>query len=131
MSASRGRRGRGGTGKKSRLSEKRGDEVGKVKGGRERTRDCNLINPRLEVEAPRTEPIRSTGSSRSARNLGSIGLRSLRGRKGTRASPISRRLSTCPADRCGRIRTRNAPDEFHARSRTHRVFVAARAPRLH
>lgn len=52
MSASRGRRGRGGTGEKSRLSEKRGDEVGKVKGGRERTRDCNLINPRLEVARP-------------------------------------------------------------------------------
>lgn len=131
MSASRGRRERGGTGKKSRLSEKRGDEVGKVKGGRERTRDCNLINPRLEVARP--APNRS-GQPEAL----SIGSKPWLDRptkptwkKRTRASPISRRLSTCPADRCGRIRTRNAPDEFHARSRTHRVFVAARAPRLH
>lgn len=72
-----------------------------------RTRDCNLINPRLEVAQPVDRK-----RSRSLLET-SIGPLEACGRKG-----IARRLSTCPADRCARIHRAYASDEF-SRALTH------------
>lgn len=97
---------------------RRGDEgdegLEKWKGGRRR--DCNLINPRLEV-------VRRSGQLVRARSLQTLGLhpRSA-GKKGGARSP---RLSFIDPPRLRSMRPysqRLASDEFHARSRTRAAF---------
>lgn len=98
-------RGRSGTGKKAGYP-RGGTRMAKSERGK-RTRDCNLINPRLEVAQPVDRK-----RSRSLLET-SIGPLEACGRKG-----IARRLSTCPADRCARIHRAYASDEF-SRALTH------------
>lgn len=97
---------------------RRGDEgdegLEKWKGGRRR--DCNLINPRLEV-------VRRSGQLVRARSLQTLRLhpRSA-GKKGGARSP---RLSFIDPPRLRSMRPysqRLASDEFHARSRTRAAF---------